>query len=354
MKKHDNWIEIARTGVYPGKLSLTRALFERNVSQFAALREARGVPYVLGHPAMDAPAYGWMQEIKVEPNGERGPERGWSLYARGEAHESFFNAVRDGLYKTISIALDPITGLLRHVGFLGAKTPAIDSLPQVNFSDSENIESYELDAERPASDNADFSATTQRTRKMKLRRNPKTGALEMVNDDGSITTIDTAEFSAENSEMEKKLKELEAANKKLAEENAAALFAATVAEERVLIDSLTKEGKLTPAQAAGLGEFMATLPDSKDDSFEFSATDGKSKSSATPRSYMRELLKSLPVQVPLKTEFAKTAAKGAPTAAQFNAGSEADSFDKRVREYAAQHNISYTAAFSALVQKERG
>ena len=86
-------------------------------------------PIVVGHPALDAPAYGWVR----------------SLHQVGDALEAlprkvdpvFAEAVRRGAYGKVSAAFftpdapgNPSPGVyyLRHVGFLGAASPAVKGM----------------------------------------------------------------------------------------------------------------------------------------------------------------------------------------------------------------------------------
>lgn len=101
----------------------------------AELHEA---PIVVGHPAADAPAYGWISGLEARDDGL------W-----GEPHQvdpTFSEMVQKGRFKKISIALyrpehpnnpKPGTWYLRHVGFLGAKPPAVKGLKPVEFGDGD-------------------------------------------------------------------------------------------------------------------------------------------------------------------------------------------------------------------------
>lgn len=97
-----------------------------------ALHEA---PIVIGHPADDAPAYGWVRRLRVESD---------RLLAEPDQVEpQFAELVRDGRFKKISVAFygpdapgNPRRGgwYLRHVGFLGAQPPAVRGLRAVQFA----------------------------------------------------------------------------------------------------------------------------------------------------------------------------------------------------------------------------
>lgn len=92
-------------------------------------------PIVVGHPAIDAPAYGWVKGIE---------DQGGELYAHPDQVEAqFAELVREGRYKKVSAAWftpqhpnNPTPGAwyLKHIGFLGAAAPAVAGLKSVQFS----------------------------------------------------------------------------------------------------------------------------------------------------------------------------------------------------------------------------
>ena len=97
-----------------------------------ALSEA---PLVVGHPALDAPAYGWTKALKSD---------GDVLYAEpAQVEPAFAEAVNAGRYKKVSASFylpdsagNPKPGkhYLRHIGFLGAAAPAVKGLQPVQFA----------------------------------------------------------------------------------------------------------------------------------------------------------------------------------------------------------------------------
>lgn len=101
-----------------------------------ALHEA---PIVVGHPEVDAPAYGWVRALRLD---------GAILLA--EPHQvdpAFAELVRAGRFKRVSISLyspaapnNPKPGgwYLRHVGVLGAQPPAVKGLKPIAFAAAED------------------------------------------------------------------------------------------------------------------------------------------------------------------------------------------------------------------------
>ena len=96
-------------------------------------------PIVIGHPKDNAPAYGWISDIKKEVvSGVP------ILYAKAkDAVPEFIEWLKKGLYKTRSASFYP-DGTLRHVGFLGAMPPAVKGLPNL-FKEDEKYVLFEED-----------------------------------------------------------------------------------------------------------------------------------------------------------------------------------------------------------------
>lgn len=95
-------------------------------------------PLVVGHPAMNKPAFGWVQSLRVVNGVLEASVR--------QVEPEFAEAVREGRYKKVSSAFyrpnsprNPHPGVyyLRHVGFLGAQPPAVKGLPDPSFAEEE-------------------------------------------------------------------------------------------------------------------------------------------------------------------------------------------------------------------------
>lgn len=93
-------------------------------------------PLVIGHPKSDSPAYGWVRGLRADDSG---------LHAEpNQVDSAFAEQVKDGKFKKVSVSLygpghpnnpTPDNWHLRHVGFLGAKPPAVKGLRQIAFAD---------------------------------------------------------------------------------------------------------------------------------------------------------------------------------------------------------------------------
>lgn len=99
-------------------------------------------PIVIGHPKIDAPAYGWVESFDYDADAER-------LFANlHQIEPSFAAMVRDGRFKKVSMQLmrpdqahNPVPGTWypMHVGFLGAAAPAVSGLKNVAFAGDEGV-----------------------------------------------------------------------------------------------------------------------------------------------------------------------------------------------------------------------
>lgn len=125
------WIEIFRGGEQKDSLGRKHdgdKMIDTALSLFNA--EEHEPPVVIGHPKNNAPAFGWIQALKKE---------GHSLFAKfKDTQPEFVDMVERGLFKKRSAAFYP-DGSLRHVGFLGAKPPAVKGLADIAFSEEDSL-----------------------------------------------------------------------------------------------------------------------------------------------------------------------------------------------------------------------
>lgn len=133
-------IHIFRPGTHTtvsGKtLSFSEADLEASAKAYdPALFEA---PLVVGHPQLDAPAYGWVESLSFSEGGLTAAPR--------QVDPAFAEMVRAGRFKRVSASFyspdapaNPVPGVLylRHVGFLGAAAPAVKGLKPLSFAAGE-------------------------------------------------------------------------------------------------------------------------------------------------------------------------------------------------------------------------
>jgi hypothetical protein len=141
----DSVIEIFRTGRHTAIDGRALSFGERDLDTIAtgydpSVHEA---PAVIGHPELDAPAYGWVKSVA---------RKGDRLTASfGELDPQFADQLKAGRYKKISAAFyepdapsNPAPGqwYLRHVGFLGAQPPSVKGLRQAQFAEDEGYVAF--------------------------------------------------------------------------------------------------------------------------------------------------------------------------------------------------------------------
>lgn len=94
-------------------------------------------PFVIGHPSLTAPAYGWAERLEFRD--------GIVYAAPRQVNPAFAKAFNAGSYKKRSLSIyqpdspgNPKPGhyYARHVGFLGAVPPGVKGLPDAQFAEA--------------------------------------------------------------------------------------------------------------------------------------------------------------------------------------------------------------------------
>ncbi|MEW6265312.1 MAG: hypothetical protein AB1641_19715 [Thermodesulfobacteriota bacterium] len=134
-KAFDDWIPIFSGGLQTdssGRVHDGDAMIDAALASFDPA--AHEPPVVIGHPAENAPAWGWVQGLR---RSVRDSGAGFQPVAILEAkfHQvapEFAALVEQGRFKKRSASFYP-DGRLRHVGFLGAAPPAVKGLADIAF-----------------------------------------------------------------------------------------------------------------------------------------------------------------------------------------------------------------------------
>ena len=314
-----NPIEIFRAGTHTDSHGTTLNFSESDVAAMAAaydpaLSEA---PIVVGHPKADAPAWGWIKSLTAQAG---------RLYALpDQVDPAFAEMVRAGRYKKLSAALygptspaNPRPGAwyLRHVGFLGAQPPAVKGLAPVCFASGDDgyitVEfSEELSfiarlvgllrglrdyiTEKDGAEKAEAALPSWTLDDLQegaavaraLPREDPSSFSEPVN------TQQENPMHAQNSLQEEKEADLIRREQELARKEAAFHERERTADAAAFVADMLAEGRLTPAQSAGLAEFMAKLD--AEGVVEFA--EGSGTKQLSPSDFMKDFLKKLPKQV---------------------------------------------------------
>ncbi|MEZ7891172.1 MAG: hypothetical protein QMC67_05455 [Candidatus Wallbacteria bacterium] len=285
-----------------------------------ALHEA---PVVIGHPATNAPAFGWVESLKRVGN---------ILYADFKnTTKEFIDMLKEGRFKKRSASFYPDM-TLRHVGFLGATPPAVKGLPEFSFGENEAtiIEFEEFQNQKNISITGGNEIMTPEEMQAKIAEHQN-------------SSRDFAErnkiLETENQELKKRLEAMEIKNRK--------------SEHANFCEKIIAEGKLSPAKKAEIMDFMEILSGAA--SYNFSEG-----GAAAPLDKFKGFLENMPKVV----EFGETATKqnsGATTSTTtenslqtprgVSVDPESQELHNRATEYAEKHNVSYNIAINKVIKK---
>lgn len=274
-----------------------------------ALHEA---PIVVGHPAEDAPAYGWVEGLSFDGGRLKAHVR--------DVEPQFDELVRAGRYRKVSAAFyhpdsatNPKPGVwyLRHVGFLGAQPPAIKGLKPIEFRDGDG----DVVTVTAAFGEADGWALTRLLRGLRdliaARFSVDEAEQALPNDIIDMVDVTPPVLAPPPGYQEKKMPD----NSKAAAEQAAREAACAAREERLageeaemaarraalardelraqaaaFLEPLVAEGRVLPADAAGLTMLLSWTDDTETAQF------GEGEP-ATTRAFIEGFLTRLPRQV---------------------------------------------------------
>lgn len=323
-------------------------------------------PIVVGHPKLDAPAYGWVKSLAFAGTLEAGPH---------QVEPAFAEMVAAGRFKKISASFfspaspqNPVPGVyyLRHVGFLGATPPSVKGLraPEfaageegvVEFADWGELQNAGLwrrmrdfliaqfGLEKADTVIPDYTIGTLEDAAREDA--PASPALfsEPPAKEAAVTPEEKAALEAENQRLKQQIAD-NAARDQAAAATARHAAHASFAEAQVAA------GRLTPAQQ---GVAVAALDALADAPVEFATGDGGDGKKPLAEAF-KEFLATLPVQV----EFAEAATKaragaGAAATAEFAAPAgfavdgEAAALHRKALAHQAQHKTDYLTAIHAV------
>ena len=326
-----------------------------------AMHEA---PLVIGHPATDAPAHGWVSKLVAD---------GADLNAvPQQVNPAFAESVQRGEYKKISASFylpdspaNPVPGVyyLRHVGFLGAQQPAVKGLRQVSFAGSDSdactIEFADYDDVLVArlfrsmrewiigkfgKDEADAVLSGDDISAL------ETMAAQPESDDGSLTSsyAESEDTMTEKKQQDAAFAERERELKEREQRIAQAEKEAHRKDVANFVEGLVKDGKVLPRDQAGLVAYLAG-PDDKG-AIEFG--EGDQKKSQPADAWLRSFLAGLPKQIDF-TEHSKQQEEGKVVNFAAPNGFAVDSaqleLHRKALAYQAQHpNTDYVTAVTAV------
>lgn len=271
-------------------------------------------PFVIGHPSLTAPAYGWAERLEFRD--------GIVYAAPRQVNPAFAEAFNAGSYKKRSLSIyqpdspgNPKPGhfYARHVGFLGAVPPGVKGLPDAQFAEAsgdngplefalpweaDNLASLfqsirdwviqEKDIEQADSIIPQWriqSILDSATDDRKSSISPLAYAEENNVDPNQTTTVTAEELAGRETALAKREEKLRVA------EEAAKQRDAKVRRDAVVsyADGLVKAGSILPRQKNTVVEVLLSL-----DSTPLSFADGDATVNKTPEELLRDVLSQRP------------------------------------------------------------
>jgi hypothetical protein len=332
-------IDILKPGTYWDASGNKVVVTAADVAELAAAYEPelQDAPAVVGHPKINHPAYGWMRNLRVDGD--------VLLCDLVDVDPEFADTIKAKRYKNRSLAYfgrtskgNPKPGKLypKHLGWLGAKAPAVKGLKEIALSADDEAIVIEL-ASPSWSWRLNYALRTiadtfRRQREAAIadggvdagdRLIPAfvidelTSAANQIDAD-IAAEADTAsahfaspdnqggqmatpeEIAAREAALAQKEATLAAREKSIGDKEVALAAAETTArrkDDAELVDKLIGEGRLRPTEKNDVLAELAALDD-VDTTIELSSPDG-AKVTLTPRDALRRRLSASPKLVAL-------------------------------------------------------
>ena len=126
------WIEIFKTGLHTDSNGQTQQFTAEDLDKIVQtyntnIKEDYSslAPVVKGHPESNAPSYGWVEQLA---------RRGTTLLANlKDLSQDLVEDIKQKRFQKVSVSLYPNL-MLRHIGMLGAATPAVKGLKPVELT----------------------------------------------------------------------------------------------------------------------------------------------------------------------------------------------------------------------------
>jgi hypothetical protein len=248
-------------------VKIDAAFLEAVVANFEKTKGVHDVPITIDHPVTNAPAFGWVEGLRVS-NG-RLERRFADVNPKFEelVKAKAFRKRSDAFYLTPKDAPLGLVPALRHVGFLGAKIPAIKGIADIQFSaDEGKTVDVEVDTAISFSEGEDMNEEQlKKTIGDQIKDffkttfgggDPKAATAEFSESDRTkltedITAAIEAKFSEEKKTLDDKVKAMEA-------QLQTQVVSSTHDKNAKFCESLP--GTVLPAmKKAGIVEFMDAL-----------------------------------------------------------------------------------------------
>lgn len=311
-----------RAGTHTDSKGRVCTFTEGDLDQMVSNLALGAAPAVLGHPKHNDPAYGWV-------NADGAKRDGASLYVKfSDINPAFEAGVASGAYRnrSVSVVKDADAGYrLQHVGWLGAAPPAIAGLTPLDYSaelDTYQFEADDFDIGLALSDTADIlrglrdqliadkgldaadaalpswriqsladaSARVIRDALADPEDDPAIPQPFSKPDTGGVMSFTQEQLDAATAQAVKEAGDKSRADFVAQGEELLKLRAERQGERiGAQITGWKAKGLVTPAEEAGLAEFMGSLESGDGGAFTFSASD-KSAVKKTPTQFFAEFM----------------------------------------------------------------
>lgn len=287
-----NPLHIFRPGQHTAQSGQTLEFTAADLAATAAAYDpaVHEAPLVVGHPATDDPAYGWVGSLAATAAGLEATPRQVDPEFAELVNAERFNRISASFYLPDAPA-NPAPGVyyLRHVGFLGAAAPAVKGLrkPVFDFADTAGTVVV------------DFALASE----VSFVADPTSPAVPPA-----APAENAVDYVALVQTLQDRIAQLEA-------ELAAERDQQAVADATAFAERLVAEGRVLPADRSALVRLLVASP--AESVLEFADASGQAVMTPT-RDWLRGFLGRLPVQV----DFAERAPAGAeapPASADFTA-----------------------------------
>lgn len=230
-----DWFDVFRCGTHTDHSGVQRTISAVDIDRAIAAYEPGSAPLVVGHPKLNAPAYGWVDEFR---------RLGDLVQAKAsQVAPEFAAAVKAGRWKKRSIAFGPDMHF-RHVGFLGAAAPAVKGLRDIVFADKEAFMEIEtLEEKQPEA--------VPEAKPAVADPNPVHDDVNPKHDDAEVTAL-----KGELQDMKSKLQDMKSKLLKVIDAYEAEHKKNVKASDVAFAEGLVSEGRLNGEAKGAVLEYM--------------------------------------------------------------------------------------------------
>ncbi len=309
----NQWIAISQIGKFTDSAGVERNLDESFLKEAIANFTPSDAPAVIGHPADNAPAFGWATALRLNGN---------VLEAQfADTNDDFEEMVEKGLFRKRSASFYLNPARLRHVGFLGAQPPAIKGLREIQFSDGESVTvEISFSEEQIMKDEEVNQVADSLWEKIKgkfktpeaANKEPETPTAQFSEEDKNLLIAEAVKqaTATASTSFAEELKKRDDLIKSLTESFDATSASGKRAEIVAFVESIPTTSGKHYLKRAGVVEFMETL--AKDDAADsekaicFSEGDGDAKveHKFSRLEWAKELFSNLPQTIQFGEKFA--------------------------------------------------